>query len=53
MGSTFAVAELGSLTFPGWMATIMKGIVTIHYVWQLTGLTGVKRYAFHEFFEAA
>ena len=53
MGSAFAVAELGKLTFPGWMATIMKGVVTIHYVWQLTGLSGVKRYAFHEFFEAA
>lgn len=53
MGSTFAVAELGKFIFPGWMATIMKGIVTIHYVWQLTGLTGIKRYAFHEFFEAA
>lgn len=51
IGSRFAVAELGKVIFPAWVATIMKGIVTIHYVWTLTGLGGVWKYAVREFYD--
>lgn len=51
IGNFFAVSEIMGKILPVWLSIIMKFMVNIHYLWEITGFWGVGRYLYHELLE--
>jgi len=51
VGRYFTVSEIMGKILPVWLSIIMKYLVNIHYLWEITGFRGVGRYIYHEFIE--
>lgn len=51
IGNYFAVSEIMGKVLPVWLSIIMKYLVNIHYLWEITGFQGVARYLYHELLE--
>lgn len=51
VGNYFAVSEIMGRELPVWLSVIMKFLVNIHYLWEITGFWGVARYLYHETLE--
>ncbi|MDX9871618.1 MAG: NAD(P)/FAD-dependent oxidoreductase [Clostridia bacterium] len=51
VGNYFAVSEILGRELPVWLSVIMKFMVNIHYLWEITGFWGVARYLYHETLE--
>jgi PAS domain S-box-containing protein len=48
VGNYFAVSEIMGKSLPRWLSIIMKFIVNIHYLWEITGFYGIAKYLYHE-----
>ncbi|MGI5838958.1 MAG: NAD(P)/FAD-dependent oxidoreductase [bacterium] len=48
VGNYFAVSEIMGYSLPVWLSVIMKFLVNIHYLWEITGFSGVAKYLQHE-----
>lgn len=51
IGNYYAVSEIMGKILPVWLSIIMKYLVNIHYLWEITGFRGVGRYIYHEVLE--
>jgi len=51
VGRYFTVSEIMGKILPVWLSIIMKYLVNMHYLWEITGFRGVGRYIYHEFIE--
>lgn len=51
IGNYFAVSEIMGKVLPVWLSIIMKFMVNIHYLWEITGFWGVAKYLYHELLE--
>ncbi|MCX7773416.1 MAG: NAD(P)/FAD-dependent oxidoreductase [Clostridia bacterium] len=51
VGNYFCVAEIMNRSLPVWLSVIMKFMVNIHYLWEITGFRGISRYLYHEVLE--
>ncbi|HOJ11755.1 MAG TPA: NAD(P)/FAD-dependent oxidoreductase [Clostridiales bacterium] len=51
VGNYFTVSEIMGKILPVWLSIIMKYMVNIHYLWEITGFRGVGRYLYHEVLE--
>ncbi|MCX7709090.1 MAG: NAD(P)/FAD-dependent oxidoreductase [Clostridia bacterium] len=51
IGNFFAVSEIMGKILPVWLSIIMKFLVNIHYLWEITGFWGVAKYLYHELLE--
>ncbi|HHU90651.1 MAG TPA: FAD-dependent oxidoreductase [Clostridiaceae bacterium] len=51
VGNYFCVSEIMGKSLPVWMSIIMKYLVNMHYLWEITGFRGVARYLYHEVLE--
>lgn len=51
IGNYFAVSEIMGRILPVWLSIVMKFMVNIHYLWEITGFWGVARYLYHELLE--
>ena len=51
VGNYFCVSEIMGKSLPIWLSIIMKFMVNIHYLWEITGFRGVSRYLYHELLE--
>ncbi|PKM90844.1 MAG: pyridine nucleotide-disulfide oxidoreductase [Firmicutes bacterium HGW-Firmicutes-12] len=51
VGNFFAVSDIMGRELPVWLSIIMKFMVNIHYLWEITGFWGVARYLYHELLE--
>lgn len=51
VGNYFCVSEIMGKNLPVWLSIIMKFLVNIHYLWEITGFRGVSRYLYHELLE--
>lgn len=51
VGNYYAVAEIMGRILPVWLSIIMKYLVNIHYLWEITGFRGIARYLYHELLE--
>jgi len=51
IGNYFAVSEILGRVLPVWLSVIMKYLVNIHYLWEITGFWGVGKYLYHEVLE--
>lgn len=51
IGNYFAVSEILGKVLPVWLSIVMKFMVNIHYLWEITGFWGVARYLYHELLE--
>jgi NADH:ubiquinone reductase (H+-translocating) len=51
LGSKYAVAQFGNISLSGFLATIMKHLVNLHYLLGVAGLNAMWAYIAHEFFD--
>ncbi len=51
VGNYFAVSEIMGKSLPVWLSILMKFLVNIHYLWEITGFRGISRYLYHELLE--
>ena len=51
VGNYFTVSEIMGKRLPVWISMIMKYMVNVHYLWEITGFRGVGRYLYHEVLE--
>lgn len=51
IGNYFAVSDIMGKMLPVWLSIVMKYLVNIHYLWEITGFKGVARYLQHEVME--
>lgn len=51
VGNYYAVAEIMGRVFPVWLSIIMKYLVNIHYLWEISAFRGIARYFYHELLE--
>ncbi len=51
IGNYFAVSEIMGKSLPSWLSVIMKFVVNIHYLWEITGFYGIAKYMYHEILE--
>lgn len=51
IGSHYAVADVSGMKLSGFLATAMKHLVNLHYLFGVGGLYLIFRYLFHEFFD--
>lgn len=51
VGNFFAVSEIMGRILPIWLSIVMKFMVNIHYLWEITGFWGPARYLYHEILE--
>lgn len=51
VGNYFCVSEIMGKSLPVWLSIIMKFLVNIHYLWEITGFRGISRYLYHEVLE--
>ncbi|MHC1684343.1 MAG: FAD-dependent oxidoreductase [Clostridiaceae bacterium] len=51
IGSHYAVADVGGMKLSGFLATAMKHLVNLHYLFGVGGFYLIFRYLFHEFFD--
>lgn len=51
IGNFFAVSEIMGRSLPVWLSILMKFLVNIHYLWEITGFWGVAKYLYHELLE--
>jgi NADH dehydrogenase len=51
IGSHYAVADVGGMKLSGFLATAMKHLVNLHYLFCVGGFYLIFRYLFHEFFD--
>jgi NADH dehydrogenase len=51
IGSHYAVADVGGMKLTGFLATAMKHLVNLHYLFGVGGFYLIFRYLFHEFFD--
>lgn len=51
IGNYFAVSEIMGKVLPVWLSVVMKFMVNIHYLWEITGFWGVAKYLYHELLE--
>lgn len=51
VGNYFCVSEIMGKTLPVWLSMVMKYMVNMHYLWEITGFRGVWRYLYHEVLE--
>jgi len=51
VGNYFCVSEIMGKTLPVWLSIIMKFMVNIHYLWEITGFRGISKYLYHEVLE--
>lgn len=51
VGNYFAVSEIMGRLLPIWLSIVMKFMVNIHYLWEITGFWGVGKYLYHELLE--
>lgn len=48
VGNYFAVSEIMGRNLPVWLSIVMKFLVNIHYLWEITGFRGAAVYLYHE-----
>lgn len=48
VGNYFAVSEILGRNLPVWLSIVMKFLVNIHYLWEITGFRGAAVYLYHE-----
>lgn len=51
VGNYFAVSEIMGKSLPSWLSVVMKFVVNIHYLWEITGFFGIAKYMYHEILE--
>jgi NADH dehydrogenase len=51
VGNYFCVSEIMGKSLPVWLSILMKFLVNIHYLWEITGFRGISRYLYHELLE--
>ncbi len=51
VGNYFCVSEIMGKSLPVWLSIIMKFLVNIHYLWEITGFRGISKYLYHEVLE--
>jgi len=51
VGNYFCVSEIMGKNLPVWLSIVMKFLVNIHYLWEITGFRGISRYLYHEVLE--
>lgn len=51
VGNYFCVSEIMGKSLPVWLSIMMKFMVNMHYLWEITGFRGVWRYLYHEVLE--
>jgi len=51
VGNYFCVSEIMGKSLPVWLSIVMKYLVNIHYLWEITGFRGISRYLYHEVLE--
>lgn len=51
VGNYFCVSEIMGKSLPVWLSILMKFMVNMHYLWEITGFRGVSRYLYHEVLE--
>lgn len=51
IGGRYAVADVGGMKLTGFLATAMKHVVNLHYLFGVGGFYLIFRYLFHEFFD--
>ena len=51
VGNYFCVSEIMGKILPVWLSIVMKYMVNMHYLWEITGFKGVARYLYHEVLE--
>ncbi|MHB8963942.1 MAG: FAD-dependent oxidoreductase, partial [Saccharofermentanales bacterium] len=51
VGNYFAVSDIMGREFGKVMSILMKFIVNIHYLWEITGFYGIAKYLYHEILE--
>ncbi|MGI6621805.1 MAG: FAD-dependent oxidoreductase [Acetivibrionales bacterium] len=51
VGNYFCVSEIMGKSLPVWLSIVMKFMVNIHYLWEITGFRGVSKYLYHEVLE--
>lgn len=51
VGNYFAVSEIMGKSLPSWLSIVMKFLVNIHYLWEITGFRGIATYLYHELLE--
>lgn len=51
VGNYFCVSEIMGKSLPVWLSIVMKFLVNIHYLWEITGFRGISRYLYHEVLE--
>ena len=48
IGRWFAVSDIMGKSLPVWLSILMKYVVNMHYLWEITGFRGVYKYLKHE-----
>jgi len=48
VGNYFAVSEILGRNLPVWLSIVMKFLVNIHYLWEITGFRGAAVYLYNE-----
>ncbi len=48
IGRWFAVSDIMGKSLPVWLSILMKYIVNMHYLWEITGFRGMYNYLRHE-----
>jgi len=51
VGNYFAVSEIMGKILPVWLSIVMKFMINMHYLWEITGFWGVANYLYHEVLE--
>ena len=51
VGNYFAVSEIMGKILPIWLSIVMKFLINMHYLWEITGFWGVANYLYHEVLE--
>jgi NADH dehydrogenase len=51
VGNYYCVSEIMGKSLPVWLSLVMKYLVNMHYLWEITGFSGVARYLYHEVLE--
>ncbi len=51
VGNFYTVSEIMGKILPVWLSFFMKYFVNMHYLWEITGFSGVARYIYHEVLE--
>lgn len=51
IGNNYAVSDIMGREFGRVMSVVMKYMVNIHYLWEITGFYGVAKYIYHEVLE--